>query len=84
MILRAVKRTEETLECSDVAVVRCNECDTQYDIFLDSGLMLQIGDETKPSLKMFLRLFDFAISRDHIRGHQYKKYFCDGLSAFPL
>ena len=84
MILRAVKRTEETLQRSDVAFVRCNVCDTQYDIFLDSGLVLQIGDETKPDLTRYLRLLDLAISKDHAQGHRYQKYICDGRSAFPL
>ncbi len=84
MILRAVKRSEETLERSDIAIVRCDRCDAQYDIFLDSRFMLQIGDEASPGLKLFLRLFDFAISRDHTREHQYQKYICDGQSAFPM
>ncbi len=84
MILRAVKRSEESPKRSDIAVIRCDRCDTQYDIFLDSGLMLQVGDETTPALKMFVKLFDFAIKRDHIRGHQYQKYICDGRSAFPM
>ena len=83
MILRAEKQLKKALDEVTLPLFVAI-CVTRSTTSFWIPAMLQLGEETKPKLTVFLRLFDLVISRDHAQDHRYQHYISDGRNAFPI
>ena len=84
MILRALKTTGLSPQPHSVRLVSCASCSAEYDVFVDEGIGLSIGDQEHPDLNSSIRLISNAINNDYAAGHMFNGFICDGRNAFPL